>query len=236
MTARSTIFSLVALGFASPALAADVIQEPIVVDQAFNWSGIYAGIDMGYAEAEVDLNTADLINVPFDESLQPEGLLGGIHIGVNHQLANGFVVGGEADVMFSDVDGTELIPVGSGGAGFGMEFNSRLEWSASARLRAGYALDRTLPFITAGVAAARYELTGNPIGMPSLEFEFHEETHVGWTVGAGVEHAFTDALAVRAEYRFSDFGTEDLSFLGFGTPGEIDLKTHDVRIGLSYLF
>ena len=70
-----------------------------------------------------------------------------------------------------------------------------------------------------------------------IEIPFHDETHVGWTVGAGIEHAFTDRWIARAEYRYSDFGSQDLSLAaGLPTETSVDLKAHDIRVGLSYKF
>jgi outer membrane immunogenic protein len=60
----------------------------------------------------------------------------------------------------------------------------------------------------------------------------------GWTVGAGVDYAFTDNIIFRAEYRYSDFGsTTQQPFLPlFPNEQEIEFKSHDVRLGLAYKF
>ncbi|WP_281040211.1 MULTISPECIES: outer membrane protein [unclassified Mesorhizobium] len=56
-------------------------------------------------------------------------------------------------------------------------------------------------------------------------------------MGAGIEHAFTDRWIARAEYRYSDFGSQQLSVAaGFPTETKVDLQTHDIRVGLSYKF
>jgi outer membrane immunogenic protein len=52
----------------------------------------------------------------------------------------------------------------------------------------------------------------------------------GWTAGLGAEHAFTDNWLGRAEYRYYDFGTEDI------TRGEVDLSMHTVSVGIAYKF
>ncbi|MEO5755270.1 MAG: outer membrane beta-barrel protein [Mesorhizobium sp.] len=93
-----------------------------------------------------------------------------------------------------------------------------------------------MPYITAGVAAAKYEVTAISTG-PAGEIPYHDETHIGWTVGAGVEHAFTDKWIARVEYRYSDFGTKDLSIAaGLGQVADVSLQTNDIRVGLSYKF
>ena len=150
-------------------------------------------------------------------------------------MANRFVIGAEADVTYNAVDG--LTAIDAGGGGVNTLLRSELKWSGAARLRAGYAFDRILPYIAAGVAAAKYEVTAISAGAPGGEIPFHDESHIGWTVGAGIEHAFTDRWLARVEYRYSDFGSQDISLAaGFATETHVDLRTHDVRAGLSYKF
>ncbi|TIO10712.1 outer membrane protein [Mesorhizobium sp.] len=225
-TLLATAFILAPLGMAS---AAD-INEALPVD-AFSWSGLYAGVHVSYVAGNSDLfidggfggGGTDLTS-----SMDPDGFIGGIHVGFNQEMANRFVLGAEADISYNDADGLTTFSSGL--------LKSEIKWSGSARLRAGYAFDRTLPYITAGVAAAKYEatlITGTPTG----DILIHDETHIGWTVGAGVEHAFTDKWIARVEYRYSDFGSQDLSIAdGVNTVADVDLQTHDIRVGLSYKF
>ncbi|WP_214476621.1 outer membrane protein [Mesorhizobium sp. dw_380] len=197
---------------------------------AYDWSGLYAGVHFGYVAAKSDLTvfnygggSADVVT-----SMDADGFIGGIHIGFDQEMASRFVLGAEADLAYNNVEGLTIF------AGGVTMLKSELKWSGSARLRAGYAFDRTLPYITGGVAAAKYEVTGTT-GTDSVQL--HDETHTGWTLGAGVEHAFTDKWIARVEYRYSDFGTQQLSAAdGINTAADVDLKTHDVRVGLSYKF
>ncbi|MBZ9662190.1 porin family protein [Mesorhizobium sp. ESP-6-4] len=223
----ATAFILAPVGIAS---AAD-INETLPVAADYDWSGLYAGAHFGYVAGKSNLFIADAgpggadVNAPLD----PDGFIGGIHIGFDQEMANRFVLGAEADIAYSNVDGVGTF------TGAGALLKTELKWSGSARLRAGYAFDRTLPYITAGVAAAKYEMT---VIATSGSIPIHDETHLGWTVGAGVEHAFTDRWIARVEYRYSDFGKKDVSvpLFGPGTVANIDLKTHDLRVGLSYKF
>ncbi|TPL36002.1 outer membrane protein [Mesorhizobium sp. B2-4-6] len=204
------------------AFAADAVinREPVPVETGFTWSGLYAGVDFGYAVGRSELFAGGGGSV----DINPDGFIGGIHIGINQEMANRFVLGAEADVTNNNVDGLTNVT--------NVLVESKLTWSGSARLRAGYAFDRTLPYITAGVAAAKYELTaiGASVGG---ELPLHDETHIGWTVGAGVEHAFTNEWIARVEYRYSDFGSKNLSA---SAGASVDLQTHDIRVGLSYKF
>ncbi|RRH88812.1 porin family protein [Mesorhizobium tamadayense] len=226
----ATAFILAPAGVACPA----DINETLPVASAYDWSGLYAGVHFGYVAGKSNLFIAGSGpgGTDLNSALDPDGFIGGIHVGFNQEMANRFVLGAEADITYNDVDGLTAIPGGTGTL-----LKSEIKWSGSARLRAGYAFDRTLPYTTAGVAAAKYELTGIT-GTPSGDILLHDETHVGWTVGAGVEHAFTDKWIARVEYRYSDFGNKELSAgVGLGTVAtDVDLKTHDIRAGLSYKF
>lgn len=100
-----------------------------------------------------------------------------------------------------------------------------LKWDASARGRLGYALDHTLFYGTGGMAIAGGEadITGGGTAKKML---------IGWTAGAGVEHAFTDNILLRGEYRYSGFGKKDF---GSGI-GSIGANQHKVTFGVGYKF
>ena len=109
----------------------------------------------------------------------------------------------------------------------GIFANEELNWSAAARLRLGYAVDRFLPYIAGGVAIGDIDVSSNS-GAPSFG-----GTHTGWTLGVGLDYAMTDKLLLRAEYRYTDFGSES-----YGPPAdaEVHLNTSEVRLGIAYKF
>jgi outer membrane immunogenic protein len=91
------------------------------------------------------------------------GFMGGGQIGYNFQFSQ-FVVGIEGDISFTDWDGTDT---------FG-----------TVRGRLGYAWERVMPYVTAGLAIA--------------------DAETGWTAGGGVELAVSDNVSVRGEYLHFD--------------------------------
>ena len=100
--------------------------------------------------------------------------------------------------------------------------------------RVGYAFDRILPYATAGVAFGRYEVIPDYASTPPLP---GEKTHVGWTIGAGVEYTFTEKLTSRVDYRYSDFGSVTYAIPGFpDNDTHVELKNHDIRLGIAYKF
>ena len=70
----------------------------------------------------------------------------------------------------------------------------------SIRGRAGFAVDRALFYATGGAAFTSFNYS-NSNGDSS------SNARVGYTVGGGIEYAVTNDWSVRAEYRYSAFGT-----------------------------
>jgi len=137
-------------------------------------------------------------------------------------------------------------------------------WFGTARLRAGYAWDRLLIFATGGLAYGSVDNGGgfggvtattargfvNPISGvagPSTAFgggftSGGSKEKAGWTLGAGVEYAFTNNFTVKAEYLYANFGHAG-NGSGFILPGAVaavgghrDLDVNIVRLGLNYKF
>src|SRR5690606_1699612 len=112
-----------------------------------------------------------------------DGFIGGLHAGYNWQSGS-FVYGVEGDIDYTNVEGGHDFDI-LGETGH-LSLNS--DWQGSLRLRAGYAVDTWLFYGTGGVAFGRAELEASA---PTYDTVSDENTHVGWTLGAGVEKAFT---------------------------------------------
>ena len=57
----------------------------------------------------------------------------------------------------------------------------------------------------------------------------------GWNIGAGIEHAFTQNLTARIEYRYTDYGRSVETYaqgydLGF------EPQIHTILVGVAYKF
>jgi outer membrane immunogenic protein len=198
-----------------PAVAPQVAIAPM-----YNWSGFYLGAQIGYAWGNADrVNTLGFAN-DFDF----DGVIGGIHAGYNHQI-NNWVLGVEGDIEISGADGDDS---GVGGSVDTIE----AQWLGSIRARVGYAFDRTLVYVTGGIAFAGIDATSNN-GVAAIS---DDNTHVGWTIGAGIERALTDNITARIEYRYTDLGDQDYTLAPAAANANYDLDTHSVRVGVSYKF
>jgi outer membrane immunogenic protein len=233
---KKILLASVALLVSHAAYAADaVIEEPVpVAIEVFSWTGFYVGIHGGYSWADGEWDASPGPGTTFISEHDLDGFLVGAHAGAQYQFSNNLVLGVEIDADYRDADDSAAITFL--GAPIGLGINSEINWTGSARLRAGYAMDRWMPYVTGGFAFADYDLdfTSGGVVFPGFGVS---ETSVGWTAGFGAEYAFTDNLIFRAEYRYSDFGDEDAFSLLFPIPGSsFDLESHDVTIGVSYKF
>lgn len=231
----ATLASILALTVGANAADAVVDEVPVPVEaEGFSWTGFYAGVHGGYGWADSDISDTGLppgLSVRSETDL--DGFLVGAHAGAQYQFDNNIVLGVEMDVDYRDGDGNGAFFATGIALAPGLSQSVEYNWTGSVRLRAGYAMDRWLPYVTGGFAFADYDtesqLDGVLLGVSS------SESSVGWTAGVGAEYAFTDNMIFRAEYRYSDFGDVDVIVLG-ALPSEIELRSHDVILGVSYKF
>lgn len=224
---------LISAGMTS-AQAADIVDPGV-----YDWTGPFIGLQGGYAWGTNDTSTENSENGPppfTDEegsgSLDLDGFVGGLHAGYNWQ-SDRLVLGAIGDIEFADLKGDTEVT--SFGFPFG-KLRGDLDWLGSLRLRAGFAADRALFYATGGLAVGGVEMEfQDNFGGPEIS---DDDTRWGWTLGAGIEYAFTDALSAFAEYRYTDLGNFKAKFdIRDGQRiSDVDLDFHAVRVGLSWHF
>ncbi|MDH4981708.1 TonB-dependent receptor [Hyphomicrobium sp. D-2] len=215
----------------------------------YDWSGAYTGLSIGHNWSNTAADFSFTQPRPLSSSINSsiETLKGGFFAGYNQQFQNNLVVGMEADVN-----------VGAFGGGGPDRFYSyyynasnylrgmittHQDFSAGLRARAGLAFGRYLPYVTAGITVSRYsheEITrfekGQYTSATPVPFGGGKDVLVGMTFGGGLEHALTDHVTFRTEYRYSDID----SLKSFSSNGvEYDIETgpsHDLGFGVSYKF
>lgn len=226
-------------------------RADVVDPSAYDWSGPYVGLQAGYGWKESQ--DPNIVGKDFDyresQSLDPDGAIGGAHFGYLFQ-SDSFVYGLESDLEFANMK--DEMKMSATCCGYSNsyeigELEKKIDWLGSLRLRAGYAMDEVLFYATGGLAVGGVKLDANFNGpeVPDVYFdETQKSTEWGWTLGAGLEYAFTDALSARIEYRYTDLSDIDINLRGDGGDpqsapgGKIRVKNdfHAVRAGLSWRF
>lgn len=211
---------LIALGLLATTSIASAADLPArtytkapIVSPAYNWTGFYIGAMGGYGWSD-------------SQGMDLKGGFAGGTLGYNWQGAGSpWVFGIEAEGAWSDIGQTAgivgLLTVGTKIEGFG---------SVSGRI--GYAFDNVLVYGKGGVGFA-----SNEVNVAVLGVNFNDsKTHVGYSVGAGVEVGFARNWSVKAEYLYAGYGSEDyfVSTAGFLRSGDIEVQT--VKVGLNYRF
>jgi outer membrane immunogenic protein len=103
------------------------------------------------------------------------------------------------------------------------------------RGRIGWAMDKTLFYVTGGLAYGEVETTQrNLVGQPLTVTT--SEVRYGYSIGGGVERAFTNNLTARLEYVFTDLGTTEIRDEVINRLDKSDVTVHAIRAGVSYKF
>lgn len=197
----------------------------------FTWAGSYVGVNLG-----AWINGSRTSFAGIGGLGHGAGFLGGLTMGHNWDLRNGFVVGLETDLDYrarADVNGAGLVQTTTSSGYLG-----------TARVRAGVALDRALIYVTGGLAygnpASPRTIVAPWAGYAGARNGNDDKVQLGWALGAGVEYALTPNWSVKAEYIYADLGSRSLRYDSF--PGFVSAyvpvrsKEHVARLGLNYRF
>ncbi len=217
---------------------------------AQDWAGFHAGVNLGLAGDHFDYPfTADIppVAITGEANLNSSGAVGGVQAGYDWQVSDRWVLGLEADLNASDVTGEVAVHGAAAGAISGdltASVGSELDYFGTARVRLGYAYERLLPYVTAGVAfgdvTSGYDLTVNSGGSPLFAAaDSVSSNESGWTAGAGFEYRFADNFSLKTEYLYVDLGESNLIDVPVGGgSATLDVATafHVVRAGLNYRF
>jgi outer membrane immunogenic protein len=163
---------LTAAGSAAAADLRPAPYAPIAQSGLYNWSGAYAGLNLGYEWGKVT-----------NSAVNPSGLAGGGQFGYNWQSGQ-FVFGAETDLQFSGADDT-FAP-----------FKFSNPWFGTLRGRAGVAFNNVLLYATLGLAYG--DLKATSAGIDETRTELGWAGGVGLEYGfapnwsARVEYLYLD--------------------------------------------
>lgn len=233
--------------------------------QDADWRGAYVGGFVG--AAWTDRAFATELSGEWSNSLNPlnqvdrdalllllnggnttTGAIGGAAAGYNWQMDR-LLLGVEAD--FSALEGKNSTTSNVTAANpYRVETSSDVDWFATLRGRLGVAHDRSLVYVTGGLAIGEPTFTQSivQLNFPYVQTGASSATKAGWVLGAGLEHALDDEWSFRLQYLHVDLGSESSGSAGVCPPPSVaicavytgshsvDFALDSATAGISYRF
>ena len=215
-----------------------------------SFAGAYVGIHSGAITTTVD--TADYwcynaCNAP-GSNTSAFGL--GLSAGYNWQIDENFVVGIEADINTGTSNTLDVVwDIELDGAE-GAYWKDKLNTLMTLRAKAGFVVNKTMVYVTAGLAAADMDFSSEEYDTSEnasyINTASYSGTSTGLTAGFGLEHKFGENLSFKAEYLHTTLDQKYALLLEDGepenAPGENDDSIHwrpsvsQIKLGLNYSF
>lgn len=204
---KKQILAMTVLAAATAATAASAADLPRNNYYSQPTPGSYYNWAGWYAGAIVGYQWGDVPGT----NTKPSGVLGGLTGGYNWQNGQ-FVFGGETDLQISGADDT-FAPY---------KFSN--PWFGTLRGRAGMAWNNILVYVTGGLAYGGLKGESGALS--------ETKTHIGWTLGTGVEFGLAQQWSAKIEYLYADLSNRTYSITGVGN----GLETNFIRVGVNYRF
>jgi outer membrane immunogenic protein len=210
MRTRILIAACMTALMSGASVAADMEIEPRayrppILQQVYDWTGLYFGVNLGYGWAHgsssTGFNNGVLNGISVTNTADLSGPIVGGQAGFNFQ-AGWLVFGMELD--FQWVGQKQTVTTVCGAACF-INDDIKIRGLVTGRARVGAAYDRVFGYVTIGAAflSVSDELTVTNNGV-SDTFLPISNSGLGWTVGAGVEVAFWGNWSAKLEYLYVD--------------------------------
>ena len=248
-----------------PARAPAVAPAPYVAP-LFTWTGFYVGVNAGAAWHGNDscpslynysggvLGTRYTAFAPGCNN-DNTAFTGGFQAGFNWQMG-ALVFGIEGDANWISNDNKRgfnnyVGPTGIGSAyTYSLDGNPQSNFLGGIRGRLGWAFDRAMLYIAGGAAfrnsgSDEAIVAYNSSGVQVAIFAPNSSRdNVGWSLGGGLEWAFTNNVSLKLEYMHSQFNNGDNVYLssysgytGYAFVRDSRRDSIDVaRIGINYRF
>jgi outer membrane immunogenic protein len=244
--------AVLSFGLGTAALAADMSRPPPLAAAPVmvappTWTGFYLGGSVGGRWTNVDENTVSIGGAPPVGFAPPAAsyndatFRGGVYGGYNMQVSPSWVVGIEGDWAWGDSTKTLAQLPGSFAINPGDTSSFHQKSDAGVRGRIGYLVSPNMMlFVTGGAAWQQFDASAacSTATCGAALAQTNNFTKTGWTIGGGAEWMFTQNWLVRAEYRYSDFGSTTLNYFSGANATVINgsLTTNTALLGLAYKF
>lgn len=243
----------------APAVAAPLMH---------NWTGLYGGVNVGYGFGANNYGYGGYMTAPATNVASygyginltsPAGVIGGGGFGYNRQLNSFLVLGFEADIQASDINGVSADVTGSQTANAILSSQNyfSLDWYGTARGRIGITVPGYTNFLVFGTGGFAYGYVNNtysrayfaasPTGQGASGVSTIGNTQTGWAAGGGIEwspHTFP-AWSAKVDYLYTDLGSATQNYAStYSTGGQYNFTGYratptafnTVRVGLNWHF
>jgi len=231
--------SLIALGAAAPAVAADLAarpytKAPAMIAAVYDWSGFYIGANGGWGQSR---NSWDFLPgvLTFGEGSHDAsgGTVGG-QVGYRWQ-AGTWVFGVEAQGNWADFKGSNISLFDAT-----VRNESRIDAFGLFTGQVGYAANNVLFYVKGGAAVTSNDYRRFVAATNTLFAASNDDTRWGGTVGVGLEYGFAPNWSFGVEYNHLFMQDRTLAFT---TPGglfagnaRVDQDVDLVTARLNYKF
>ena len=231
--------SLIALGAAAPAVAADLAarpytKAPAMIAAVYDWSGFYIGANGGWGQSR---NSWDFLPgvLTFGEGSHDAsgGTVGG-QVGYRWQ-AGTWVFGVEAQGNWADFKGSNISLFDAT-----VRNESRIDAFGLFTGQVGYAANNVLFYVKGGAAVTTNDYRRFFAATNTLFASSNDDTRWGGTVGVGLEYGFAPNWSFGVEYNHLFMQDRTLAFT---TPGglffgnvRVDQDVDLVTARLNYKF
>ena len=229
-------------------------------DNAF--SGIQAGANLGYEDVSMDWETTtfssafsnnDTFAAVGDktESMDDSAFAYGVFAGYNLAISEKVILGFELAFQDSDIsDSINFVPGFDDGGNNSTSTEVDVNATYLLGVKGGYLLDETT-MVYSTLSATKTEVESssfcpsdgficNPGSAPK---SFKDDDDIsGWALGVGVEKSLGNNFSVKAEYRYADLGTAELSPVtqelgeSFGVEADVEVVSQTLQVGAAYTF
>lgn len=259
------IVAIAAVGFAAPALAAELSPQPSfvvpalapdggpaaapvftkappIVAAGFSWTGCHIGTRIGGAVSE-DKTTYTLRGG--STSFSSTGFVWGGQIGCDYQFSPGWVVGIEGLATGTGLTSSYPSNVRNAASGITVPAQTGVtdHFLASTTARIGYSFANCwLVYVRGGGAWTHEEVDDSYTTFRGVAVDPGASlVRTGWTVGTGVEWAIAPRWSATLEYNYYDLGSRDVQLVDTAhnasvTGLNIRDTIHAVTAGVNYHF
>lgn len=235
------------VSFAVPVAAADLPSSApppapmMAAPPPYNWTGFYAGGHIDWSWGHDNFTATDTATgaAVSSGSSNATTFHGGGQIGYDLMFPSNIVIGASAALNWGN--GSSGNTTSSAGGANVVSTKDRDDFGGSVDARLGYAFGDLLPYATGGWSWTTGNVTRTQVvGTTNLATPGTSESsnvfRNGWNLGAGLEYRLWRNWTVFGEYRYTSFGSANVTYPLAGRAVSSTVAANSVALGVNYRF